>query len=242
MFRIAICDDEDYFRQNLQELVSAYMMDQGYTFQIDTFSSGEEFMSLGMEMMNYTIVFLDINMDEVNGVTVAKEIRKISRETYIVFVTAYVDYALEGYKVDVIRYLLKDNSSIPNAVRECMDAIVEKLDYVVVKKEFAFHEGGRKAVSLERLLYIESKLHKLEFHVMEDSMKIYTMYATLNDIEKELDNKDFIRVHQSFLVNLKYVINVLRYKAILSNGEELVIPKARYKEVRDSFIAYQGEI
>lgn len=242
MFQIAICDDEDYFRQNLQELVSAYMMDQGYTFQIDTFSSGEEFMSLGMEMMNYTIVFLDINMDEVNGVTVAKEIRKISRETYIVFVTAYVDYALEGYKVDVIRYLLKDNSSIPNAVRECMDAIVEKLDYVVVKKEFAFHEGGRKAVSLERLLYIESKLHKLEFHVMEDSMKIYTMYATLNDIEKELDNKDFIRVHQSFLVNLKYVINVLRYKAILSNGEELVIPKARYKEVRDSFIAYQGEI
>ena len=242
MFRIAICDDEKYFRQDLQELVSAYMMDQGYTFQIDTFSSGEELMSLGMEMMNYTIVFLDINMNEVNGVTVAKELRKFSRETYIVFVTAYVDYALEGYKVDVIRYLLKDNNSLQNAVRECMDAIIEKMDYVVVKKEFAFHEGGRRAVSLERLLYIESKLHKLEFHVMEDSMKIYTMYATLNDIEKELDNKDFIRVHQSFLVNLKYVINVLRYKAILSNGEELVIPKARYKEVRDSFIAYQGEI
>lgn len=242
MFRIAICDDEDYFRQNLQELVSAYMIDKGYVFQIDTFSSGEEFMSLGMEMMNYTIVFLDIYMNEVNGVTVAKEIRKISRETYIVFVTAYVDYALEGYKVDVIRYLLKDNNSIQNAVRECMDAIVEKMDYVVVKKEFTFHEGGRKAVSLERLLYIESKLHKLEFHVMEDSMKIYTMYATLNDIEKELDSIGFIRVHQSFLVNLKYVINVLRYRAILSNGEELVIPKARYKEVKDSFIAYQGEI
>lgn len=242
MFHIAICDDESYFRQDLQELVSSYMIDKGYVFQIDTFSSGKEFISLGMEMINYTIVFLDINMNEVNGVTVAKEIRKISRETYIVFVTAYVDYALEGYKIDVIRYLLKDNSSIQNAVRECMDAIVEKMDYVIVKKEFTFHESGRKAVSLERLLYIESKLHKLEFHVMEDSMKIYTMYATLNDIEKELDKMGFIRVHQSFLVNLKYVINVLRYKAILSNGEELVIPKARYKEVKDSFIAYQGEI
>lgn len=242
MFRIAICDDEEYFRQDLQELVSSYMIDQGYTFQIDTFCSGEEFMSLGMEMINYTIVFLDINMDEINGVTVAKEIRKISKEAYIVFVTAYVDYALEGYKVDVIRYLLKDNNSIQNAVRECMDAIVEKMGCVIVKKEFTFHEGGRKAVSLERLVYIESKLHKLEFHVMEDSMKIYTMYATLNDIETELDHKGFIRVHQSFLVNLKYVINVFRYKAILCNGEELVIPKARYKEVKDSFIAYQGEL
>ena len=242
MFRIAICDDEDYFRQDLQELVSAYMIEQGYTFQIDSFSSGEEFISLGMEMINYTIVFLDINMNEVDGVTVAKEIRKFSKEAYIVFVTAYVDYALEGYKLDVIRYLLKENGSIQNAVRECMDAIVEKMDYVVVKKKFVFHEGGRKTVSLERLLYIESKLHKLEFHVMEDSMKIYTMYATLNDIEKDLENTGFIRIHQSFLVNLKYIINILRYKAILSNGEELVIPKARYKEVKDSFIAYQGEI
>lgn len=242
MFRIAICDDEDYFRQDLQEFVSAYMIVQGYAFQIDIFCSGEEFMSLGMEMMNYNIVFLDISMDEVDGITVAKEIRKISRDTYIVFVTAYVDYALEGYKIDVIRYLLKDNSSIQNAVRECMDAIIEKMNYVVVKKEFTFQEGGRKEVSLERLLYIESKLHKLEFHVMEDSLKIYTMYATLNDIERDLENSGFIRVHQSFLVNLKYVINVFRYKAILSNGEELVIPKARYKEVKDSFIAYQGEI
>ena len=109
-FKIAICDDEDYFRQDLQEMVSAYMAEQGYVFQIDTFCSGEEFMSLGMEMMNYTVVFLDICMDEIDGVTVAKEIRKISRETYIVFVTAYVDYALEGYKLDVVRYLLKDNS------------------------------------------------------------------------------------------------------------------------------------
>ena len=242
MFRIAICDDEDHFRQDLQEMVSAYMTEQGYVFQIDTFCSGEEFMSLSMEMMNYTIVFLDISMGEIDGVTVAKEIRRISRETYIVFVTAYVDYALEGYKIDVIRYLLKDNNSIQNAVRECIDAIVKKMDYVVRKKTFTFHEGGRKEMSLERLLYIESRLHKLEFHVMEDSMKIYTMYATLDEIERELENAGFIRVHQSFLVNLKYVVNVSGYKAILSNGEELVIPKARYKEVKDLFIAYQGEI
>lgn len=242
MFRIAICDDEDYFRRDLQELVSTYMTDQDYTFQIDTFSSGEDFMSIGIEMMNYTIVFLDINMNEVNGVTVAKEIRKISRNTFIVFVTAYVDYALEGYKIDVIRYLLKDNSSIRNAIRECMDAIVEKMDYVVVKKEFTFHEGGSKAVSLERLLYIESKLHKLEFHIMEDSLKTYTMYATLNEIEKDLENMGFIRVHQSFLVNLKYIKDVIRYKVLLANGIELAIPKARYKDVKDTFITYQGEL
>ena len=140
MFRIAVCDDEDYFRKNLKELISVYMTEQGYAFQIDTFCSGEEFMSLGMEMMNYTIVFLDISMGEIDGVTVAKEIRKISQETFIVFVTAYVDYALEGYKINVIRYLLKDNNSIENAVKECIDAVVEKMDYVVKKKIFTFHE------------------------------------------------------------------------------------------------------
>ena len=60
-----------------------------------------------------------------------------------------------------------------------MNAIMEKLNYSVAKREFDFKEGT-KEVSLERLLYIESNLHKLEFHIMEDDMKIYTMYETLN--------------------------------------------------------------
>ncbi len=76
-------------------------------------------------------------------------------------------------------------------------------------------------------MYIESNLHILKFHVMEDDMKVYTMYETLNKFESKLAEDDFIRIHQSYLVNVKHIKNVVRCKVILTNGGELSIPKAR---------------
>ena len=241
MFRIAICDDEILFTEELKELISGYMMEKGLVFEIDTYSSGEALTGLGIEVVKYTAVFLDINMEKIDGIMAAEKIREVSREIFIVFVTAYVNYSLEGYRLDAVRYLLKGNTNFQNTVNECMDAIMDKLHYTVAKREFDFKEGT-KEVSLERLLYIESKLHKLEFHVMEDDMKIYTMYETLNALEDRLAANEFIRIHQSYLVNIKYIKNVARYKVVLTNGVEFVIPKARYTYVKEQFISYQGEV
>lgn len=241
MLRIAICDDESYFAEELKELLSGYMMEKGLVFEIDTYSSGEALVDLGIEIVQYTAVFLDINMEKMDGIKTAEMIRKASREVFIVFVTAYVDYSLEGYQLDVVRYLLKGNANFQSKVNECMDAILDKMNYSVIKKRFDFKEG-RKEISLERLLYIESNMHILEFHVMEDAMKVYTMYETLNVFETRLAENDFIRIHQSYLVNAKHIKNVVRCKAILTNGVELSIPKARYTEVKKKFVACQGEV
>ena len=77
---------------------------------------------------------------------------------------------------------------------------------------------------------------------MEDTMKIYTMYETLNNLNDELQDNDFVRIHQSYLVNLKYLMSVVRYKAVLTHGTVLTIPKVRYTYVKNRFIAYQGEV
>lgn len=241
MFRIAMCDDESFFAEELKELISGYMMEKGLVFEIDTYSSGEALVKLGIEVVRYTAVFLDINMEKIDGIKAAEKIREVSREVFIVFVTAYVNYSLEGYRLDAVRYLLKSNANFQSTVNECMNAIMEKLNYSVAKREFDFKEGT-KEVSLERLLYIESNLHKLEFHIMEDDMKIYTMYETLNALEDRLAANDFVRIHQSYLVNIKYIKNVVRYKVVLTNGVELVIPKARYTYVKEQFVSYQGEV
>jgi DNA-binding LytR/AlgR family response regulator len=241
MFKIAICDDESLFTEELKELLSGYMVEKGLAFEIDTYNSGEQLVDLGIEVVQYTVIFLDINMDKMNGIMAAEKIRKVSREVFIVFVTAYVDYSLEGYRFDVVRYLLKGSANFPGKVNECMDAIIDKMNYSVKKRKFDFREG-RKEILLERLLYVESKLHILEFHVMESDMKVYTMNETLNTFEARLAENDFIRIHHSYLVNIKHIKNVVRYKAILTNGVELSIPKARYKEVRKRFVACQGEV
>lgn len=241
MFRIAICDDESIFAEELKKLISDYMMEKGLVYEIDIYTTGEALVDLGIEVVKYTAVFLDINMENIDGIMAAEKIREVSREVFIVFVTAYVNYSLEGYRLDAVRYLLKSSTNFASTVNECVDALMDKLNYSVEKRVFDFKEGKRE-VSLERLLYIESNLHKLEFHIMEDNMKTYTMYKTLNKLEDKLALNDFIRIHQSYLVNIKYIKNVVRYKVILTNGVELIIPKARYTYVKQQFISYQGEV
>ncbi len=241
MFRIAICDDEKPFRESVRKYVEKYLSEKEILFEVDTFCSGKEFLELGIELIRYDIIFLDINMDEIDGIVTAQKIREYSSEVYIVFVTAYINYSLEGYKVDAARYLLKTNVNFDASIYECMDTILHKMNYVVLKKTFKFNEC-KKEIPVERILYIESKLHKLEFHIMEDKLMIYTLYGTLNDMEKEMAEFPFLRIHQSFLVNLKYVKSVAGYKVILSNNKELIIPKARYKDVKSAFIAYKGEL
>ena len=77
---------------------------------------------------------------------------------------------------------------------------------------------------------------------MEDRLNKYTLYSTLNDMEKELDNNEFLRIHQSYLVNMKHIEKVSRYEVSLTNGVKLEIPKARYGFVEKAYVSYKGEV
>lgn len=241
MFKIALCDDEKYFLASLEGVLSKYLNEHEIQYKIDTFKSGKELIELGIKIVKYNIIFLDINMDEIDGIMTAQKIREFTKEVFIVFVTAYINYTLEGYKVDAVRYVLKNNETLEGTIYECMDAIVEKMNYVIIKKTFKFNEGIKK-FRLDRVLYIESKLHKLEFHIMESEENIYTLYETLNKIENELEGNGFLRVHQSFLVNIKHIMSISRYSIVLSNGEAITVSKSRYKNVKNMFIDYIGEV
>ena len=198
MFRIAVCDDEGHFRKQIRKILLDYMDQKGVLYDVDEFESGKDFVSLGVEIVKYKIVFLDIYMEQMNGMITAQRIREISNDIYIVF---------------------------------CYSST----------RTFQFNEGTRN-IPLERLIYIESRLHKLEFYIMEDRINKYTLYSTLNDMEKELEGNDFLRIHQSYLVNMKHIAKVSRYEVLLNNGRKLEIPKARYKYVEETYILYKGEV
>ena len=239
--KIAICDDEIYFAGKLREILMQYLEERHIDFEIELFSSGREFVELGVEMLQYQIIFLDINMKQMDGIETAKNVRAYTEESFVVFVTAYIDYSLEGYQVGASRYILKNNLNFREQIYECMDAITKKMKCFLTRKIFRFQEGEKK-IRIENILYIESKLHKLEFNILEHGLATYTMYGTLNELENELEEYPFLRIHQSFLVNLKYIKCVTGYKVVLSNGQELTVPRARYKTEKDTFIAYKGEL
>ena len=241
MLNIAICDDEKYFRNEIRGILEKHLGAEGIVCSIDDFASGEELTDLGIEVQKYDIVFLDINMDQMDGIDVARKIREKSKDIFIVFVTAYIDYTIEGYKVDAFRYILKNNNMLEGSVVECLDAIKERMAYEVEQIEFDFSEG-KKTVSLERILFVESNLHRLIFHIMEDSLKQYTVYKTLDEMEKEFEGKGFIRIHQSYLVNARHVNSISRYCLLLDNGMQLSIPRARYNDVQKLIAEYKGAI
>ena len=239
--KIAICDDEIYFAGKLREILMQYLEERHIDFEIELCSSGRECVELGVEMLQYQIIFLDINMKQMDGIETAKNVRAYTEESFVIFVTAYIDYSLEGYQVGASRYILKNNLNFREQIYECMDAITKKMKCFLTRKIFRFQEGEKK-IRIENILYIESKLHKLEFNILEHGLATYTMYGTLNELENELEEYPFLRIHQSFLVNLKYIKCVTGYKVVLSNGQELTVPRARYKTVKDTFIAYKGEL
>lgn len=240
MIKIAICDDEKYYREQMKCLITKYFMQyQTKNYCVDIFSSGKEFCEKESNVIQYDIVFLDIGMVELNGLETAYKIREHRSDTYIIFVTGFFNYALEGYKVDAFRYIMKDTLEI--SIVECLNAIFKKLKIQMDKMEFKFIEKKR-SVYIDEIVYIESRKHKLTFYIMELGLVEYGMYSKLDDIEAQLKEYKFLRIHKSYLVNMKHIIKINSYKITLASGQELSIPKLRYQAVKETFALYKGEL
>ena len=239
MLSIVVCDDEPYFQNRIKELISAYLNDLGYEYAITSFDSGKELLQLGTDIAKYDIAFLDVQMSEINGIETAKFIREESEEIFIVFVTAFISYSLEGYKVGAIRYLLKDDKCLGDSLEECLSAIIAKMNHVRYSFEFL---SGVKEIMIDHILYMESSLHKVKFFVLEEEKKEYQMYGKLDEISEDMKAYGFVRIHQSFLVNMKYVTSVERYIARLMDGTEISISKKYYKEAKAAYTKTRGNV
>ena len=240
MMKIAICDNEIAFQHTLQKHIKQYMTQKHIAYEMNLFSAGEELISLGNNLLHYDIIFLDVNMRAIDGIETAEIIRKYNKDVFLVFVTAHISYSLEGYRVNATRYLLKDNYNFKEAISECLNTIIQKISTTKVKLSFDFTEGAR-LISVENIIFIESHLHKSKFHVSENNPTTYSMYIKLNQLEDKLAHHNFLRIHQSYLVNMKYIAEIKNYTVILYTGMELPIPKPKYRSIKSKFIAYKGE-
>lgn len=241
MLKIAICDDEEVFGQHLKQIVSEFFHKKKIQYEISLFCSGEEFVDLNMDMAKYQIVFLDINMEELDGISTAKRLRELCKDTFVVFVTAFINYALEGYEVDAIRYILKNTSNFDRSVNECLEAILEKMHGAVRVHNLSFKEGT-DSINEDNIIYIESNLHELQFYLMKSEVEVKRIDDTLNHMESILDAAKFVRIHQSYLVHMKYIKSIKLQKTFLLDGTELPIAKPRYKMVRKKYAEYKGAV
>lgn len=119
---------------------------------------------------------------------------------------------------------------------EAVRALFWKLSQEQTQVTYSFVEG-RKTLPVDNILYVESNKHKNWFHTKDAT---YSIYRKLSDIEQELRDYGFIRIHQSFLVNMRYIAKISSYTLTLTSGEVFSVPKVRYSQVKRKFMKYKG--
>ncbi|MBU5478287.1 LytTR family DNA-binding domain-containing protein [Eubacterium sp. MSJ-13] len=243
IIRIAVCDDEKAIAEKIVGYIGEYINKTKLPYKIDIYQSGEEFVSLKSAMKQYDIVFLDVSMREMDGIKTAHELRKYSDRTYIIFVTGFIEYSLAGYKVNAVRYIIKDKDTIEADITEALNAVFEKLGKNTDETIYDFVEEKSKRVVTANIMYIENSLHRISFHFNENGTEnIYTVYKKMDDIEMELKAEELVRVHQSFIVNMKYVCDIKRYYVKLINSVKIPISKQRYKNAVLEYARQKGAI
>ena len=240
MLKIAVCDDERIFISKITELIKETLCENGISeYQIDDFTSGIDLCELKDGISEYQVVFLDINMDKLSGLETAEHIRKYDENIFIVFITAFVDYAMEGYKLDAIRFILKD--MLAEMLPECIEAIIKRLRLRTGRITMDFLEG-RKEIFVDNVWYIESRKHKVYFQLWKHSNEQLSLYGKLDDMEINLKEYSFLRIHKSYLINIKYIEDISPYKALVGEGKTLPIPREKFKKVKDLFLEYRGDL
>lgn len=236
MLTIAICDDEEYYRVHIKHILEKNLNSRRIRYQIELFSSGEDFLGQNKDM-KFDIVFLDIEMKKINGMEVAYKIRERNPDTEIVFVTVMMEYALEGYRVNARRYLLKEN--LEQLIPECLSIVLRAQDENLSDRQTFSFIGGERTIKVRDVYYVESRLHKLCFVREEENLYIY---AKLSQVETILEQYGFVRTHQSYLVNMKFIEKISNYLLYLSNGDRIPVVKSRYATVKDKFLRYKESL
>lgn len=227
-YKIAICDDSATDRSYISETVRRWATTRGYVVQTDTFASAESFLFHYAEECDYDILLLDIEMDAMDGVALAKRVRSENDAAQIVFITGYSDYIAEGYDVAALHYLMKPVNE--DKLCSVLDRAVGKL----AKNEriLTLTLGGEMIrLPIYQIRYAEVFGNYVTIHATTDM----TVRMTLGELEKQLDER-FYRVGRSAIVNLMQINRVTKTEIKLNDGSTVPLPRGAYDAVNRAII------
>lgn len=201
MRNIAIVEDEDLAAQALIDHIKQYEAQTGQSFQIFRFANGADFLQDYRAV--YAVVFLDVQMPRMNGLETALQLRRCDKNVSIIFITNLVQYALKGYEVDAVSYLIK-----PVSYYDLSMKFKKALDIYLLNEDRSFTvntPGGLCRISTDKLMYVEIMNHRLFYHLIDD---VIEMTGVLSGVEQQLSRFGFLRCNKCYLVNPKFIVKV----------------------------------
>lgn len=234
MLRIAIVEDEKEYQASLVEHLSKYEKTHDENFIVRTFTDGIHI--LDEYTSEYDLIFLDIHMKYQDGMSTAKKIRQLDPNVIIVFITALAQYAIEGYKVNALDFILK-----PVAYEQLeitMDRVLKTSDkFQKDKTLIVLDDGAKRKISTTDIYYIEVVAHDVYVHSKFGTFE--HKRSTLTAMAEELAEYNFVKTGQSQLVNLKYV-DEIDGDVIHVKDTEIYLSRSRKKDFLAAFAQYVG--
>ncbi len=234
MLELAICDENILYHNKLENKLKKYLKLNEIDFKLDKFLSVDGLMDTDNEA--YSIVFVDAANDAGKLLQAADFLRSRNRDVCVVICSDSLEFALEGYKAEAVRYLLKDD--LDKSFDECMEAVLERLNINTHGIQVSFVDE-EKYLHIHKIGYLESKGHYITFYDALSGDEIGKVNSKLDILQSELYEYNFLRIHKSFLVNMVYIKRISGYRCILENGVEISVPKARYKDVKNKFMEFR---
>ncbi|EOL47746.1 LytR/AlgR family response regulator transcription factor [Enterococcus caccae] len=231
--KIAICEDNQQDRKRLKEFILQYSEEKNLLVNIDEYTDGMELIDHYNKL--FDIVYLDIEMEMMNGMAAAEKLRKHDENVMIVFVTNYVQYAIRGYSVNASDFLLKPLTyfNFEEHFKKVIHQFERKKEVFISVKT----NSEIKRIDVDQILFVESQGHYLYLNLKAD---IFTVLDTMKNMEKRLSDKGFFRCNNGYIVNLKYVRSVDK-NTVDVGGHLLPISRPRKKLFMEALTDYIGD-
>ncbi len=224
MINIAIVDDEEQCITHLQQILKSYKHSQ--RFAVQEFSSGESFLA---NYKHFDILFVDIELKGMLGVDLAVKIREIDKNILIVFTTSHTSYISDAFSSIPFQYLIKPVKE--NLLHRELDRAMIDIESRNRVLETSWN-GKKDIIPINEIFYIECYLRKILIVTKEQS---YNSSGKINDLHKGLMEYHFVRSHNSFLVNMKFIKKIDSTNVVLKDGTTVPISKKYMKEVRSQY-------
>jgi len=234
MIKIAICDDEPFMVQEISEHLSKYMREKHIAgYSINRFFSGCSLLESGCD---FDLIFLDIQMEQPDGMESAKMLRQRENHSLLVFVTVLKECVFDAFEVEAYDYLIKPLDS--DHFRRTMDRAVKALEQRTAKSIIVQRGTSYEVIPLAQIVYCEVQGRKIYIH--QNDGKIIDHYERLDAFERRVDGR-FFRCHRSYLVNLEYVRGSHAGQITLSQGEQIPVSRLRTQELTQALLRCMKE-
>ena len=230
--RVLVCEESRLERTGLEAMLRRYFEFVAISHEVFCYENGTALLDAVKNGIQFDVVFLDLYMEQKTGIEIAKELRVMGYREEIVFLTSPDEYAVENYEFSVITCLRSNQEEGFFLYLDKIRKRQQKKNYTIVKR------SGMVKIPYADILFVESSNTKCIFHLLDGVQ--YTIYEHLGNIELELEDKRFLRCHQSYLVNMDYVRQVEKSFELIT-GDIVYIRQHNIKAIKQMYYAYMAK-